>query len=433
MTTLPPSPGGPLQASQYTATFQAVHPIYPHNVAMEFSNRIAFLIVVALLAACSKPPLPVFDTPIPISVPSGTPAYGPRLSAGNDDAAILSWMERSDGGATLRFSSYVQGSWSQSITVSTDEKMFVNWADLPAVVPVGSKELLAHWLSYTDDAPYAYQILTAYSHDEGATWSTPASPHSDGTPTEHGFVSSYPVAGGTGLVWLDGRNTPDKGMTLRSATLSTSGVPSEKTVIDDWVCDCCQTDVAITESGPVAVYRDRTDDEVRDIYVARQLKGVWQPGTPISNDGWVIAGCPVNGPVIDAAGKLVVVAWFTAANQEPKVQTAISTNAGKSFSDAIEITSTNATGHVGIALIDAHSYAVSWMETDKDGDYVVKLRALTSDGRKGPVRMVGRTSIGRNVPQLMRVQDKLILAWTDEIEKVSKVVSIEVAIRGFYD
>jgi hypothetical protein len=400
---------------------------------MRYADNIFVLIFAFSLTACTEHPLPVFDTPLPISVPSGTPAHGPRLSTGPDGEVVLSWMERGDGVSALRFSSYDQGSWRPAVTVTTDEHMFVNWADLPAVTPLGSGSLLAHWLSYTADAHYAYQILTAHSSDLGTTWSTPASPHSDGTPTEHGFVSTYPVAGGDGLVWLDGRNTPDKGMTLRSATLAADGIASEQTVIDDWVCDCCQTDVAISEAGPIAVYRDRTDDEVRDIYVARNLDGQWQAGAAISNDGWVISGCPVNGPAIDAAGKFVALAWFTAADQKPKVQTAFSTNAGKSFSEAIEISAPNTTGHVGVALIDKHSYAVSWMEPGKDGDYAIKLRAVTRDGQKGQAQVVGRTSVARNVPQLVRVRDRLILAWTDEIDKESKVVSIEIAILGYYD
>lgn len=389
--------------------------------------------LVAALAACTEQALPVFENPMPISVPKGSPAYGPRLSADADNAAILSWMERSEDGTTLQYSRYELGSWSAAKVAVNDPNMFVNWADLPAVSQVGGQSLLALWLSYTADATYAYQVLTARSDDDGATWSTPASPHVDGTPTEHGFVSTFATAGGSGLVWLDGRNTPDKGMALRSATLAPDGGVSGRTEIDDRVCDCCQTDVALTNAGPVVVYRNRTDDEVRDIYVARQLDGQWQPGTPVSNDGWVISGCPVNGPAIDAAGDLVVVAWFTAANQKPKVQTAISTNAGKSFSNAIEISSRNTAGHVGITLIDAHSYAVSWIESDKGEEYAIKLRALTSKGELGPVHIIGRTSTARIVPQLIRVADKLILAWTEEFDEMSKVVSVEVPIRGFYD
>jgi hypothetical protein len=400
---------------------------------MRSTHRLLVCVLAATLAACSEQSLPRFEKPQPISVPSGKPAYGPRLSQSEGNGVVLSWMESKDDSGLLRYSVLDQGSWRAAATVIQDDAMFINWADLPAVTPVGADALLAHWLSYVADSPYAYQILTAFSADGGSSWSEPSSPHKDGTATEHGFVSTYPAGNEVGLIWLDGRETPDHGMTLRSATLSSGGSLDNESLIDDLVCDCCQTDVAVTTAGPIAIYRNRTDDEVRDIYISRYLEGQWQAGTPISDDGWVISGCPVNGPVIAADGDRVSVAWFTGADGEPRVKTAFSKNAGKSFSEPVEIASKGASGHVGIALIDQHSYVVSWMESDKDGDYEVNLRALTTNGQLGPVRTVGRTSLARTVPQMVLVGDKLILAWTDELSDLSKVVSVEVPILGFYD
>jgi len=400
-------------------------------------HRILLCILTTVIVACTEQSLPRFANPQPISVPSGMPAYGPRLAQGlaqsGAESVVLSWMERGEEGGLLRYSVLDQASWQPAVTVAHDENMFINWADLPAVTPLGTDALLAHWLSYVADSPYAYQILTAFSIDDGISWSTPASPHSDGTPTEHGFLSSYPAGDGVGLIWLDGRETPDKGMTLRGAVLDADGNLSNESVLDDLVCDCCQTDVANTDAGPVAIYRNRTDDEVRDIYVSRYFDGTWQAGTPISDDGWVISGCPVNGPSIDAAGNQVVVAWFTGADNEPNVNTAHSTNGGKSFSEPGEIASDGTLGHVGVSLIDKHSYVVSWMESDKDGSYNINLRAVTQDGQVGASNTVGRTSVARNVPQMVRVGDKLILAWTDELSDLSKVVSVKVPIPGFYD
>ena len=386
-----------------------------------------------LLVACTEQPLPQFGDSVPLTVPSGKPAYGPRLTQITNDDAILSWMERNDDDSSLRFTSYYEKSWRPAKLAARDESMFVNWADLPAVSAIGPASYLAYWLSYTADAPYAYQVLTALSSDDGASWSTPGSPHTDGTPTEHGFVSSYPAENGTGLIWLDGRNTPDKGMTLRGATMGSDGQLHDEMLLDDLVCDCCQTDIAETDAGPVAVYRNRTEGEVRDIYVSRHRDGNWQSGTPISNDGWVIAGCPVNGPSIAATGKRVVVAWFTAAGNKPTVKAAVSTNAGRSFSDPVEVSSKNALGRVGAAMIDRHSFALSWMESDKDGTYAIKLRGMTFDGQLGPVHTVGRTSVGRTVPQMARIGDQILLAWTDEMNDLSKVVSVRVPLPGFYD
>jgi hypothetical protein len=395
----------------------------------------SFLILslVMTLSACTEQSLPVFENPQPISVPSGKPAYGPRLAKGHDDKLVLSWMERNDEGISLRFSPYDQGTWRPAVVAVKDDAMFVNWADLPAVTPVTSGKLLAHWLSYVADATYAYQVLTAFSDDGGASWSRPVSPHTDGTPTEHGFVSTYAADDGTGLVWLDGRDTPGAAMTLRTATLASDGGLSDETVLDDSVCDCCQTDVAIAQSGPVAIYRNRTEDEIRDIYVARQLDGTWQPGIAVSTDGWEISGCPVNGPVIEANGKLVVAAWFTAANNEPAVKVAVSKNSGKSFSVPLNVAGKNVLGHVSLTFIGNQTYAVSWMESGKNEDYVIKLRAFTVDGQSGRVQTVGLTSVARNVPQMVLVDDKLILAWTDTMEDLSKVVSVKVQIRGFYN
>jgi hypothetical protein len=387
----------------------------------------------AMLIACTEQYLPEFGDPHPVSVPAEIPAYGPRLSQSNEDAVILSWMERQDDGSTLRFSNLDEGSWDAPSTVVVDTEMFVNWADLPSVISISKDSLLAYWLSYTEDATYSYQVLTAMSDDGGDSWSAPFSPHTDGTPTEHGFVSSYPAPGGTGLLWLDGRNTPDEGMTLRGATLGPDASLSDEILLDELVCDCCQTDIAMTSAGPVAVYRDRTMDEIRDIYVSRHQDGKWQPGEAVSVDNWMISGCPVNGPSIAAAEKLVAVAWFTAADDKSTAKAAFSTNAGKSFSAPVEISTKSALGHVGVSHIDKKSFAVSWMESEKKGTYAIRLRAMTADGQLGRIHTVGRTSVARTVPQMVRVGDELILAWNDVIRDQSKVVSVTVPILGFYD
>ena len=400
---------------------------------MKMTARCTAFLIAMMLVACTEQALPQFGDPVPVTVPSGKPAYGPRLTQSTNDDGILSWMERNEAGSSLHFSVYYEDKWLPQKLVVIDKKMFVNWADLPAVSATGASSLLAHWLSYTADAPYAYQILTALSADDGASWSAPASPHTDGTPTEHGFVSTFPAGNGTGLIWLDGRNTPDEGMALRGATLGPDGSLHDEILLDDRVCDCCQTDITVTDDGPVAVYRNRTADEVRDIYVSRYRDGKWLTGTPVSNDGWVIAGCPVNGPSIAAAGKRLVVSWFTAANDKPTVSVAVSTNAGKSFSEPVVISSTKVVGRVGAAMIDRNSFVVSWMESDKEGIYAIKLRGMTFDGQLGPIQTVGRTAVQRTVPQMLRVGDQIVLAWTDEMNDLSKIASVRVSILGYYD
>ncbi|MDH3481734.1 MAG: hypothetical protein OEM50_08460 [Gammaproteobacteria bacterium] len=404
-------------------------------------NSLIALLLAAFAAACTVAEPPVFGEPVPLPVPAGTNAVGPRFAAGADGSIVLSWMQHEESGATLRFSALELGEWQTAVDVVTDPKMFVNWADLPSVTPLAKTRWLAHWLSKSAEATYAYDILLAHSSDKGQSWSAPVRPHSDGTPTEHGFVSIYPRGDSAALLWLDGRKMINEAaddpkstsMTLRSAVVSPSGDVSHKQLVDEIVCDCCQTDVAVSSAGPIAVYRDRTVDEIRDVYVSRFSNGAWEPGTPIANDAWEIAGCPVNGPAIEAQGDLVTIAWFSAANGSPVVRAALSTNGGRTFKEPVEIAARRASGHVGIAIIDQSSAAVSWVESDNRGTNAINIRSVTTAGTVGPVQTVGRTELIRLYPQMIRRDDMLILAWTDEITDETEIVSIKVPILGFYD
>ena len=390
--------------------------------------------------ACTQGELPTLGEPRPLHLPAGTHTTGPRLSSGNDTTLLLSWMQRDEVGATLRFSRLEGDKWQMPIDVVSDPDMFVNWADLPSVMPLAEGHWAAHWLSKSAATPYAYDVLVAHSSDNGQSWSAPIRPHRDGTPTEHGFVSMHAAGDSTSLIWLDGRNTAvevedaaARSMTLRSAEMDSGGRLSREQVIDDRVCDCCQTDIAISSNGPIAVYRNRTVDEIRDIYVSRFTNGTWQPGTPIADDGWLISGCPVNGPAIDAEGDLVAIAWFSGANDKTVVNAVLSRNGGRTFKEPVEVATSRVSGHVGVAVVDRASVVVSWVESDNRGTNAINLRGLTAAGELGVVTTVGRSNLLRIYPQMARIGDRLILAWTDEIMDASEIVSIEVPIIGFYE
>lgn len=292
-----------------------------------------------LITACSETaPIVPFEPQALPSV-SDVPSTAPRLSGGGNNL-VLSWLEPGEFGTTLNFSHYKSGAWSEASTVVTIEEMFVNWADLPSVVPLGEDRLVAHWLQISDDLPHAYDAVAAQSGDGGATWSEPLHLHKDGTPTQHGFVTAFAGDPGIGFIWLDGRKNMNEvtddpvesGMTLRAAFVDEKGTLQNEQLVDELVCDCCQTDIAVTSSGPVAVYRDRTIDEIRDVFVARFVEGKWLEGELVAEDGWRISGCPVNGPSIDANGDDVVAAWFSGANGRPVVKLSFSDDGGQTFS-----------------------------------------------------------------------------------------------------
>lgn len=396
--------------------------------------------MLAVLSGCTvdEMPEPVVTDVVRIEVPAGSQSSSPNLAVGPSGTAVLSWLEADGPGHALKFSVLTDSVWGNARTVARGEHWFVNWADFPSVVPISPTLWAAHWLVSQPAGGYAYDVSVALSADSGQSWSEPVMPHRDGTATEHGFVTLYPREAGVGLVWLDGRNMVNEpgediaasGMTLRAATLSPDLMLSDELLVDGLACDCCQTDVALTSEGPVAIYRDRTAGETRDIYVSKYVGNRWQDVRPVANDNWEIPGCPVNGPVIGAQENTVAAAWFTAANSVPRVQVGFSDDAARSFATPIEIARGETLGRVGIAMLSEGQIAVSWLRKTPTKSAEVCVRRVSVDGQMGPVHVVssGHDVASFSVPQMVRTGNTLVLAWTDQADGVNRVMSARISI-----
>ena len=241
--------------------------------------------------------------------PAGAQSAQPQLSS-SGRGLILSWVERDATTAVLKFADKTDSGWSPPRTVASGSDWFVNWADVPSVVRLAGGDLAAHWLQKSGPDTYAYDVRVAYSKDDGRTWSRAITPHTDGTKTEHGFASLFQSPGaGLGLVWLDGRamGAASHGhaagaMSLRSAAFGRDWRQTAETSIDSRVCECCPTAAAVTSEGPIVAFRNRGEDEMRDIYASRLENGSWTEPRPIHADGWKMPPVRSTGPRSVLAG-----------------------------------------------------------------------------------------------------------------------------------
>lgn len=190
--------------------------------------------------------------------------------------------------------------------------------------------MIAHYLEKSEQGKYTYDVKITTSGDAGKTWGIAKVLHDDGKKAEHGFVSMIPYEENYFISWLDGRNSVMENgeghseghhgqMTIRGAVIDKQGNKSNEWELDNRVCDCCQTAAANTTNGPVVVYRDRSEQEIRDVSIVRLIDGKWTTPKPIFTDNWKIEGCPVNGPRIDAIGNSLAVAWFTSPDKNAQV------------------------------------------------------------------------------------------------------------------
>jgi hypothetical protein len=382
----------------------------------------ALALTTAVTACQSDRPPPAAPLTVRELATPARPGSGePNLTAAPDGTVRLSWVEpREGGGHGLRFAALSpDGAWSEPRTVAFGPDWFVNWADFPSLAALPDGTLFAHWLARSGTGKYAYDVRIAASRDGGRTWGPPATPHRDGTPTEHGFVSLVPWTGGRmGVVWLDGRETAQAGsaaaMTLRFASLDAGGRLADEALLDERVCDCCQTGAAAAEGALLVAYRDRSAHEVRDVAVVRFAGGRWSEPVILGPDGWTIDGCPVNGPAVDARGRRAAVAWFAAPGERGHVRAALSADAGATWSAPVAVDDGRPLGRVDVAVLDGGGALVSWLERTERGAEV-RLRRLGPGGEREAALVVAAASEARGsgFPRLERAGAGTVVAWRD--------------------
>jgi hypothetical protein len=361
-----------------------------------------------------------------VASPAAVNSAQPQLST-QGDRVTLSWIERSGETAVLRFAERTDKGWTDARTAASGSNWFVNWADVPSVVRLQNGNLAAHWLEKSASSTYAYDVRLSFSSDDGRTWSPAVTPHHDGTKTEHGFASLFQMPGaGLGLVWLDGRQMKagdhdgmDAGpMTIRGAVFNVEGTQAAEMLVDDRVCECCPTAAAVTSGGPIVAFRNRTTDEIRDIYVSRLVGATWSEPIPVHRDNWKIAACPVNGPALSANGRDVAIAWFTAVGDEGHVYAAFSSNAGESFGPPIRIDDDGAVGRVDVELLADGSAAVTWIEFANERSEF-RIRRAEANGSRSASLAVSGIASGRSsgYPRMARRGGELLFAWTETGEK----------------
>ena len=397
---------------------------------------IAWLVLCAAATGCSAPEARATGPDWPPAVqtlpsPAAPGSAQPQLTV-SSRGVLLSWIEQIGDAAYLKFAERSGAGWTKPRVAASGSDWFVNWADVPSVIRLANGALAAHWLQKSGADTYAYDVRLSFSTDEGRTWSAAVTPHHDATKTEHGFASLFQMPdGGLGLVWLDGRemggDVDDAGhargaMTVRSAVFDERGAQRREALVDARVCECCPTAVAVTADGPIAAFRNRSEDEIRDIYVARLEEGTWSTPRAVHDDGWKIAACPVNGPALSARGRQVAAAWFTAASGEGRAFVAFSTDAGRTFGNPIRVDDGGSLGRVDVEMLDDGHAVASYIEFAEQRAQFRVRRIHPAGARSAPLTIAGISGArASGYPRIARHGEEYVFAWTQSTDSGLRV------------
>jgi hypothetical protein len=362
----------------------------------------------------------------------------PSLVSNNGNLSLTWISSDQDINANLNFRQFIDDKWTDSKTFANGSDWFINWADFPTHAISGDR-ILTSYLKKSATGKYTYDVYLNLRDLSGDKIKEDFILNTDGFKAEHGFVSIVAKdKEGFFVTWLDGRNTVEKDvegnpkpMTIRFAEITNAGDIINETELDSNVCDCCQTSITHTDKGPLVVYRDRSEKEVREIYMTRNINDVWEAPIPIHNDGWVIYGCPVNGPKVVSYENNLAVSWFTVSDAKPTVNLSFSKFYGASFDEPIKINDHNAIGRVDVAFLNEKEVIVSYMEGDDDGTYL-RIKKVSLDGKVSEPITISRIDGGRStgVPQLEIFNDEIFIVWTVSEDEINQLKTVKLSSRN---
>ena len=380
-------------------------------------KKLAILFSYLIIISCSKKKILIEDISFKFENNNAQPAL-----FSNNGILSLSWISSDEKNRSiLNFKQFKDGKWDDNVLkINSGNDWFVNWADFPAHA-VNQDAIISSFLQKSDSGTYNYDIILNIQKLSGEIIKENFLLNTDGIKAEHGFVSITANKNeGFFISWLDGRNTlkkklngHHKPMSIRFAEVTNTGEIINESELDTSVCDCCQTSIVNTKNGPLVVYRNRTHNEVRDIYSVRRTNNEWQTPKAVHNDGWVINGCPVNGPKAAVSSKNIAVGWFTVFKGDPQINVSFSKSDGESFDTPIKINDYNAIGRVDIEFLNDDEIIISYMEYDDNGTYL-KIKKVSDNGNISEPITISKIDGGRStgVPQLEIINTEIFLVWT---------------------
>lgn len=304
--------------------------------------------------------LPSLSQPLAVSSEE-TDAAEPAIATSPDGGAYVAWVNHAaDGQADIMVARFADNGQIQSSGVRVNSLPGIARAwrgDPPTVVVAPDQTVLVGWTARREaGSHHATDIYLSSSRDQGRTFGPPVKVNDDAEPAVHGMHSL--AVGNDGriyMAWLDERNihpmaTKDGKMKASSAghhkesnrelffAFSTDGgrtFTTNRRVASN-VCPCCKTALAISSDGRVYVsWRQVLPGDLRHIAVASSQNHGETFTAPVivSDDQWVLAGCPVSGPAVsvDTNGTLSVL-WYSAGkNGETGLYWSQSTDNGATF------------------------------------------------------------------------------------------------------
>lgn len=252
----------------------------------------------------------------PISVSGNSSAYGkhlPRISTLEDGTPVVFWSKAGSNGGL--FLSRMEGdSFGPVITVPTADLNPDVWSGGlgPAFTVSGNTIFIAfeiwgeavYLVRSTDGGDTFDAPVAAIVPEEGRVASLPAiAADTDGNPVIGSITTNYSEQDARYEV----ARSWDGGLTFGEPVAASLEADGEE------VCECCPSNLLVTENGDIYVSFRNNNSNIRDIWITRSTDGgiSFPEAFDVDQTNWSIMGCPSTGPHTIRTGNNLLNVFFS--------------------------------------------------------------------------------------------------------------------------
>ena len=309
------------------------------------------------------------------------PAFKPlQVSAAEVDAAEPVTASAPDGGVYVAWVNHNANSQADvmlarydnagtamaaPVRVNQQEGVATAWRGDPPSVAVTDRAVYVLWTARIEaQDKKGTDLYLSVSRDQGKTFGPATKVNDDTVPATHGMHSlAVPHDGRIYVAWLDERNIQapkpsehagghhmESNRDLFVAYSIDGGKTfSQKQKVASDACPCCKTSLAVAPDGTVyAGWRQVLPGNFRHIAVASSVNGAASFTAPVivSDDKWVLQGCPVSGPSLSVAanGDLKVLWYAAGEGAAPGLYYTESHDKGRTFAARTQLSQENVKG-----------------------------------------------------------------------------------------
>jgi hypothetical protein len=296
----------------------------------------------------------------------------------------------------------------------------------PMLAQGSNGRLVVAYARFKDDLWNA-EALVSVSKDGGASFSAPH-PITDDAAGQRFPVLASDGRGRIFAAWIDKRTTaaaraagqPKPGAALAYAWSGDGGDHFDVSqVFQDNSCECCRLGVAMDSRGlPAVLFRNLFDGGVRDhaliVFGNRSSPG---PASRVSEDNWVLNGCPHQGPSLAiGSGGTYHAAWFTLGPVRQGAFYARSTDGGRTFSPPLALGSADRHPTRPYVLVADGIVWLAWKEFDGQRTSVAVMRSHDDGNSWSMPRTIAKTDGDSDHPLLVSDGRHVFLSWLTHAE-----------------